>query len=100
MTGMDTLQDARFSLRQLRKNPGFTATAVIMLALGLCASVAIFAFVDGALIQPLPYQDPNRLIGVFERTSVFPYSNLSYQDFLDWKRLNQTFSGFDVYRGN
>ena len=99
MTGMDTLlQDVRFSLRQLRKNPGFTATAVIMLALGLCASVAIFAFVDGALIKPLPYQDPQRLIGVFERTSTFPYSNLSFQDYLDWKRLNKTFSAFDIYR--
>jgi macrolide transport system ATP-binding/permease protein len=99
MTGMDTLlQDVRFSLRQLRKHPGFTATAVIMLALGLCASVAIFAFVDGALIKPLPYQDPHRLLGVFERTSVYPYSNLSYQDYLDWKRLNKTFSGFDAFR--
>jgi macrolide transport system ATP-binding/permease protein len=98
MTAMDALQDVRFSLRQLRKNPGFTATAVIMLALGLCASVAIFAFVDGVLIKPLPYQDPQRLIGVFERTSTFPYATLSFQDYQDWKRLNKTFSGFDIYR--
>ncbi len=48
-------QDFRFSIRQLRRSPGFTATATMMLALGIGASVAIFAFVDAALIQPLPY---------------------------------------------
>jgi macrolide transport system ATP-binding/permease protein len=46
------LQDFRFAIRQLRKNPGFTATATLMLALGMCASVAIFAFVDAALLKP------------------------------------------------
>src|SRR5437868_3951702 len=51
------LQDVRFALRQLRNNPAFTTTAVLTLALGLCASVAIFAFVDAALIKPLPYRD-------------------------------------------
>ena len=60
------LQDLRFAARQLRKNPGFTATAVLMLALGMSASVAIFAFVDAALIKPLPYKDPNRLVILFE----------------------------------
>jgi hypothetical protein len=60
----DLLQDLRFAYRQLWKNPGFTATAVLVLALGLCASVAIFAFVDAALIKPLPYPNPTRLPGV------------------------------------
>src|SRR5689334_10595330 len=55
------LQDTRFSLRQLRKNPGFTSTAILMIALGICASVAIFAFVDAVMFKPLPYQDPQRL---------------------------------------
>jgi macrolide transport system ATP-binding/permease protein len=77
---------------------GFTCTAVLMLALGLCASVAIFAFVDAALLKPLPYDKPSRLLGVFERGDSFPHGNLSYPDYLDWKRLNNSFSSLDAYR--
>ena len=60
------MQDLRFAFRQLKKNPGFGLTAVLMLALGIGASVAIFAFVDAALIKPLPYADPNRLVAPTE----------------------------------
>src|ERR1051326_59902 len=56
-------QDLRFGIRQLRKNAGFTTTAILMLGLGLCASVSIFAFVDAALVKPLPYRRPERLAG-------------------------------------
>ena len=56
------LQDVRFAVRQLRKNAGFAGTAILVLALGMAASVAIFAFVDAALLQPLPYKDPSRLV--------------------------------------
>ncbi len=63
------LQDVRFSIRQLRKNPGFTSTAILMLALGMCSAVAIFAFVDAALIKPLPYRNPARLRRPFSRAS-------------------------------
>ena len=91
------LQDFHFALRQLRKNPGFTCTAILMLALGICASVAIFAFVDAALIKPLPYPDPNRLVAVTESVAMIPRANLSYPDYLDWKRLNNVFSALDVY---
>src|SRR5260370_36665277 len=55
------VQDLRFALRQLRKHPAFAATAISMLALGLCSSVAIFRFVDAARVRPLPYHDPLRL---------------------------------------
>ena len=71
------LQDLRFGARQLRKNPGFAVTAILTLALGMCASVAIFAFVDAALIKPLPYSDPARLVGVTEKVAMFPRANLS-----------------------
>ena len=92
-------QDTRFAIRQLRKTPAFTATAVFTLALGLCASVAIFAFVDAALIKPLPYPEPSRLVGVFESVAMFPQSNLSYADYLDWKRLNTSFESLSAYQG-
>jgi len=92
-------QDLHFALRQLRRSPGFTATAVLTLALGIGASVAIFAFVDAALIKPLPYHDPNRLVDVNERARMFPRSNLSYQDYLDWKKMNKVFSALEAYTG-
>jgi predicted permease len=93
------LQDLRFALRQLHKNPSFAATAVLILALGMGASVAIFAFVDAALIKPLPYPNPTRLMDVTESLALFPRGNLSYADYLDWKRMNSSFSSLDVYDG-
>src|ERR1700678_2463612 len=95
-----TLQDFRFALRQLRKNMGFTCTAILVLALGMSASIAIFAFVDGALLKPLPYHDTARLMGVFESIEIFPLSNLSYPDYLDWKKRNTAFSSLEAYGGN
>src|ERR1700730_2920502 len=93
-------QDLNFALRQLRRSLGFTVTAILMLALGIGASVAIFAFVDAALIKPLPYRDPNRLVDVNERATMFPRSNLSYQDYVDWKKMNKVFSAMEVYTSN
>jgi macrolide transport system ATP-binding/permease protein len=93
------LQDVRFAVRQLRKSPAFTCTAVCTLALGMCASVAIFAFVDAALIKPLPYTNPAGLVGVFERVPMFAQSNLSYADYLDWKKLNTVFTSLAAYQG-
>lgn len=94
------LQDLHYALRQLRKNPGFAATAILILALGMGVSVAIFGFVDSALLQPLPYAEPNRLLSVDESAVMWPRSNLSYEDYLDWKRLNKSLSSIDVYTGN
>jgi macrolide transport system ATP-binding/permease protein len=93
------LQDFRYALRQLRKSPGFACTAILVLTLGMCASVSIFAFVDAALIRPLPYPNPNRLVDVTESVAMIPRANLSYPDYLDWKRLNQVFRSMDVYGG-
>jgi len=91
------MQDLRFTLRQLRKNPAFTVTATAMVALGIGASVAIFAFVDAALIKPLPYHNPSRLLYVTETTPEIPLANLSYADYVDWKKLNKVFDSLDVY---
>lgn len=98
---LETLvQDVRYSLRQLRRSPGFTLTAILMLALGIGASVAIFAFVDAALLKPLPYANPSRLADVAEHGAAFHRSNLSYLDYVDWKRLNKVFSSLDAYTGS
>jgi len=94
------MQDLRFTLRQLRKNAGFTSTAILTLALGICASVAIFAFVDGALLKPLPYRNPSTLLGVYEHIPLCPHCNLSYLDYVDWKKLNKVFLSLEVYHNN
>ena len=90
-------QDVRYALRQLRKSPGFAVTAILILTLGIGASTAIFGFVDAALIRPLPYKDPGRLVDVAESAAMFPRNNLSYPDYLDWKRLNRVFASLDAY---
>ena len=91
------IQDLEFSIRQLRKSPGFTSTALLTLVLGLCASISIFAFVDAALVKSLPYRDPTRLVGLFERIPVGDRYHLSYGDYLDWKNQNHVFDSLDVY---
>ena len=92
-------QDLHFALRQLRQNSGFALTAIFILALGMGVSVAIFAFVDAALIQPLPYHAPDRLMDVAENGAMHLRSNLSRDDYNDWKRLNHSFSSLEVYGG-
>ena len=91
------VQDLRFCLRQMRKNPGFAITAVLVLTLGIAASVAIFAFVDAALLKPLPFRDPARLMVLYETNVLGGRFHLSYLDYLDWKRINKSFRSLDVY---
>lgn len=95
-----TLKDIRFAVRQLRKNPAFASAAIVTLALAMAASLAIFAFVDAVLLRPFPYQDPGRLVGVFEKVEVFPQSNLSYLDYVDWKKLDTVFTSLAAYQGS
>ena len=90
-------QDLRFALRQLRKNPGFAATAILILGMGITAAVAIFGFVDAALIRPLPYANPSRLTMLFESINLGPRFHLSYLDYLDWKKQSSSFSGIDIF---
>jgi macrolide transport system ATP-binding/permease protein len=90
-------RDLRFAMRQLVKNPGFATTAIVVLALGIGTSVAIFGFVDAALLEPLPYANPGRLMSVNESNVEMPRWPLSYPDYLDWQKLNKSFSSLDVY---
>lgn len=91
------VQDGRYAVRQLRRHPGFTATTLLLLSLGTGTALAIFALVDAALLRPLPYPDPERLAFVTESTPQLPRANLSYDDYLDWKRQSTTLDGFDVF---
>ena len=93
------VQDVRFALRQLRRNLGFAMTAILILALGIGVSIAIFGFVDAALMQPLPYQHPDRLVGVTESSGAIPRANLSRDDYEEWKRMNTSLSSLEAYTG-
>jgi hypothetical protein len=97
---LETLfQDVRYGLRQLRRYPGFAATAILVLALAIGVSAAIFGFVDAALLEPLPYANPVRLMSVNESSVKSPRWPLSYPDYLDWQRMNKSFSSLDIYSG-
>src|SRR5580658_3006319 len=90
---METLfQDVRYGLRLLRKSPGFTAVALLTLALGIGANTAIFSVVYGVLLRPLPYQDPSRLIVLNETTPRVGTVSVSYPNFLDWRAQSHQFS--------
>ena len=92
------LQDLRFGLRMLRKNPGFTAVAVITLALGVGANTAIFSVIDGAMLNPVPFPEPERLVNIYAKWPHFDKALLSYPNFLDVQRDNGTFDGMAVWR--
>jgi macrolide transport system ATP-binding/permease protein len=94
------VRDLRFALRQLRKNRGFALIAILMLALSICANVAIFSFVDAVLMKPLPYRSPARLVSLYESNALGSQYHLSYPDYLDWKNLNRVFQSLDVYEAD
>ena len=90
-------RDLRFALRQLMRNRIFAVTAIVVLALGIGASTVIFSFADAALIEPLPYPAPSRLVSVFETVASCPLCNVSYQNFRDWQRLAHSFRALEVW---
>ena len=96
---MQTLiEDVRYGLRMLRKNPGFTAVAVLTLALGIGANTAVFSIVNGVLLNSLPFPDPDKLVVLFESKPNFKEGSISYPNFLDWQRDNHSFSSLAAYR--
>ncbi len=96
---MGTLvQDVRFAIRMLTKNPGFTAVVVLTLALGIGANTALFSIVNGVLLNPLPYPHPEQLVTLHESKPNFANGSISYPNFRDWQKDNHTFSAIAVTR--
>src|SRR6267142_2733201 len=95
------MQDPRYALRMLGKNPGFTFIAILTLALGIGANTAMFTVINGVLLEPLPYKDPDRLMVITERdekrNQVQPYS-LSWVNFQDWAREQRSFGDLALFR--
>ena len=92
------LQDVRYGVRQLRRSPGFAVVAVLTLALGVGANTALFSVVNGVLLNPLPFPDPNQLVALHESKPFFEQGAIPYPQFLDWQKQNRTFSAMAVYR--
>ena len=94
------LQDIGYGLRLCRRNPGFTAVAILALGIGIGANTAIFSVVDGVLLRPLPYPEPDRLMMVYEKEPDFSRTSVSYENFLDWRRDNRLFADLASFRGD
>jgi predicted permease len=92
------IRDVRYASRSLRKSPAFAATAILTLALGIGANTAIFSALQGAVLAPLPYKQPDRLVMVLLYNRALTYSTyLSYPDFLDWQRDARSFEQMAAY---
>jgi putative ABC transport system permease protein len=94
------LQDVRYGFRMLAKAPAFATIAILTLALGIGANTAIFSVVNGILLSPLPFHNGDQLVSLFEEIPNFKNGSISYPNFVDWRRMNTTFSGMAAYRSD
>jgi predicted permease len=92
------LHDLQYAFRQLVKSPAFTIVAILTIALGIGANTAIFSVVNGVLINPLPYPNADRIVVLYEDLPNFKDGSISYPNFLDWQRINESFSVLAAYR--
>jgi putative ABC transport system permease protein len=94
------LRDLRHAWRSLRQSPGFTIVAVLTLAVGIGANTAIFSFLDGLLLKPLPYPDADRIVRVMEKPPRGERNGISTLNFLDWQKDNAVFDFMSAQSGD
>ena len=92
------MNNLRFALRMLLKSPGFTAVAVLTLALGIGANTTMFTAVNAILLRPLPYPQPDRLVEILEAARQESPSVVAYPDFLDWQQQTKGFADMAAYQ--
>src|ERR1051326_8575934 len=93
------MNDLKFAFRQLLKNPGFTAVAVLTLALGIGANTAGFSVINATLIRTFPYENPERLTILQERNAGEGLQDASYLNFADWRSQSASFESMAAERG-
>lgn len=93
------LQDLIYGLRWLRKNPGFTVLAVLMLAVGIGVNTAMFSVINAVLLTPLPYSEADRIVWMGESGAEVSNRKVSYPNFVDWRARNQVFESMSTFRG-
>src|SRR5579872_5387936 len=91
-------QDLSYALRMFRKSPGFTAIAVLTLALGIGANTTLYSVVSGVLLNPLPHPHSEQLVTIYGSTPGVERGAIVYLNFLDWERENRTFQSMGAYR--
>src|SRR5437763_15666882 len=92
------LSDIRYAFRMMAKQPGFSGLAVLAVALGIGANIAIFSVVNAVLLRPLPYPHSEQLVLLGESTPIFPSGSVSYPNFLDWRASQHTFTDLTLFR--
>src|SRR6185295_16111790 len=92
------MNDLRYAIRVLFARPGFSAIAILTLALGIGANTAIFTVVNAVLLRPLPFDDPGRLVLLLERTSQLPTVTTSWPNYVEWRDQSGSFESIAAMR--
>src|SRR5262245_16142962 len=88
----DARQDLQYAVRMLRRAPGFTVAAVLTLALGIGANTAIFTVVHAVMLRPLPYPEPDRLVGIIQQHTSFGVDIVTWPDYVEWRDTARSFA--------